>query len=87
LAVLNFHRIETMDSYGSSHFLLKTYPSAGVSERSSSVRIGKHNAGANASLGSGDEDATGCMAGLNITAVMYCIRPQTSFRAVPKPVL
>jgi hypothetical protein len=50
-----------MDSYGWSHFLLNTYPSAGVSERSSSVRIGKRSLGSDASLRGGDEDTTRCM--------------------------
>jgi hypothetical protein len=44
LTLANFHKIETIDSPGSNHPTSKMKPNAGVSCRSSSVRVGKRGA-------------------------------------------
>lgn len=58
------------------------YPSAGVSERSSSVSIGKRNRSSNASLRGGDKDTTVCMTLLNIAAVPNIVHRQSSIQTM-----
>ena len=86
LAHANFHRIETSDSPGISHFGLNALPRESESSNSSNARIGKR--GRMSATGSHRcQHAARRVAGLNIAAVLNRVSPQASIRAVARSVL
>ncbi|MDH6147227.1 hypothetical protein OKW46_001149 [Paraburkholderia sp. WSM4179] len=86
LAQANFHRVETRDSPGINHAMLKSLPSASLICHSSNVRIGKRGVLSAFRLRR-CEHASGGITGLDIAAVMNGVRPQGRLWAVAGTIL